>query len=88
MFAIVIKKIMDLHARERIAIVNPEGIPSLPSRARHASGQSVQGPKRYNRLFNSSFAFCRWAAIAPPVLICSTESVVPEAGVEIVWSWL
>src|SRR6266480_1649877 len=32
-FAIVIKKIMDLHARERIAIVNPEGIPSLRSRA-------------------------------------------------------
>jgi len=58
-FAIVIKKIMDLHARQRIAIVNPEGIPSLRSRARHASGPSVQGPKRYNRLFNSSFAFCR-----------------------------
>jgi hypothetical protein len=58
-FAIVIKKNMDLHARERIAIVNPEGIPSLRSRALHASRPSVQGPKRYNRLFNSSFAFCR-----------------------------
>lgn len=28
-FAIVIKKVMDLHARERIAIVNPEGFSSL-----------------------------------------------------------
>jgi len=78
---------MNLHARERIAIVNPEGFPSLRSRA--ACKRPIRpGPKRYNRLFNSSFAFCRWAAIAPPVLICSTESVVPEAGVEIVWSWL
>ena len=58
-FAIGIKKIMDLHARERIAIVNPEGFPSLHSRAGMASGPSVQGPKRYNRLFNSSFAFAR-----------------------------
>jgi hypothetical protein len=32
-FAIVIKKIMDLHARQRIAIVNPEGFPSLDSHA-------------------------------------------------------
>jgi hypothetical protein len=32
-FAIVIKKLMDLHARERIAIVNPEGFPGLDSRA-------------------------------------------------------
>ena len=32
-FAIVIKKIMDLHARERVAIVNPEGFPGLHSRA-------------------------------------------------------
>ena len=32
-FAIVIKKLMDLHARERIAIVNPEGFPGLDSSA-------------------------------------------------------
>jgi hypothetical protein len=50
---------MDLHARERIAIVNPEGFPSLHSRAGMASGPSVQGPERYNRLFNQSFAFAR-----------------------------
>jgi hypothetical protein len=41
-------------------------------------------PERYNRLFNSSFAFRRWAASAPPIRIWSTESVPLEAGVEIV----
>ena len=30
-FAIVIKKVKDLHARERVAVVNPEGSPSPPS---------------------------------------------------------
>src|SRR4029077_11983388 len=48
----------------------------------------VQAPEYYNRLFNSSFVFCRWAARAPRIRICSTESVAPDAGVEIVWSWL
>jgi hypothetical protein len=51
-FAIVIKKVMDLHARERIAIVNPAGLVR-----RRASG-SLPRAKRYKRLFNSSFAFC------------------------------
>jgi hypothetical protein len=32
-FAIVIEKVMDLHARQRIAIVNPEVFPGLDSRA-------------------------------------------------------
>jgi hypothetical protein len=48
----------------------------------------VPGSERYNRLFNSSFAFCRWAASAPPIRICSTESVAADAGLEIGWSWL
>src|SRR6266480_310915 len=55
-FAIVIKKIMDLHARERIAIVNPEGIPSLRSRAGMQAAHPSKGLERYKRLFNSSFA--------------------------------
>jgi hypothetical protein len=58
-FAIVIKKVMDLHARQRIAIVNPEGFSQSGFTRRRASSASVQGPKRYNRLFSSSFAFCR-----------------------------
>jgi hypothetical protein len=34
---------MDLHARERIGIVNPEGFRGLDSRADALSGASVQG---------------------------------------------
>jgi hypothetical protein len=33
------------------------------------------------------FAFCRCAASAPPIRICSTESVASEAAVEIACSW-
>ena len=58
-FAIVIKKVMDLHARQRIAIVNPEGFSQSGFTRRRASSASVQGLKRYNCLFSSSFAFCR-----------------------------
>jgi hypothetical protein len=54
-FAIV-KKVLNLHARQRIAIVNPEGFSQSGFARRRAS---VQGLKRYNRLFSSSFAFCR-----------------------------
>ena len=58
-FAIVIGKAKDLHARQRIAIVNPEGFSQSGFTRQRASGASVQEPKHYNRLFNSSFAFCR-----------------------------
>jgi hypothetical protein len=57
-FAIV-KKVMNLHARQRIAIVNPEGFSLSGFTRRRASSASVQGLKRYNRLSSSSFAFCR-----------------------------
>ena len=56
-FAIVIKKVMDLHARQRIAIVNPEGFSQSGFTRRRASGASVQGLKRYNRLFSSASLF-------------------------------
>ena len=42
-FAIVIKKVMDLHARERITIVNPGGFPSLHSRARMQAAHPSKG---------------------------------------------
>jgi hypothetical protein len=57
-FAIV-KKVLNLHARQRIAIVNPEGFSQSGVARQRASSASVQGLKRYNRLFSSSFAFCR-----------------------------
>jgi len=58
-FAMVTKKVMDLHARQRVSIVNPEGFPALDSRAGATSSASVHGLKRYNCLFSTSFAFCR-----------------------------
>jgi hypothetical protein len=76
---------VDLHARKRIAIVNPEGF-EVWIHAPTPKLRILPRAQRYNRLFNSSFAFCRCAAIAPPIRICSTESVAPDAGVEIVWS--
>ena len=44
--------------------------------------------ERYNRLSDwTSFAFSRRAATAPPMRICSTESVPSDVGVEIVRAW-
>ena len=87
-FAIVIKKVMDLHARERVTIVNPGGFskPAFTATKRHRRTGS-KPLKRYNRLFSSSFAFARCAASAPPLRICSTETVSLEAEAEIAWSW-
>ena len=58
-FAIVIKKVVDPHARQRIAIVNSEGFSQSGFTRWRASSASVQELKRYNRLSSSSFAFCR-----------------------------
>jgi hypothetical protein len=57
-FAIVIKKVMDLHARQRIAIVNSEGFPvwihALARKQRiRARTETLQS------LVQFSFAFCR-----------------------------
>jgi hypothetical protein len=42
-FAIAIKKLLDLHARERIAIVNPEGFRGLDLRAEAQAAHSPKG---------------------------------------------
>jgi hypothetical protein len=57
-FAIVIKKVMDLHARERITIVNPGGFPSLHSPRRSASGAQGPSPEALQSLVQFELRFC------------------------------
>jgi hypothetical protein len=77
--AIVNQKRVDVHARERVAIVNSQDFPDSEHAPSHKWRIPVPGIACYNRLFNASFAFCRWAASAPRIRIWSTESVAPEA---------
>jgi hypothetical protein len=57
-FAIVIKKIMDLHARERIAIVNPRRFSDPVFPLRRTSGAQGPSPEALQSFVQFELRFC------------------------------